>query len=142
MTYPDAPTTLTEVISARAADSITFTWVDGQYNNGAAVTSYRVSMSEGSGDFDVLDSEVLVRQYQATQLTPGATYNFKVEALNKFGYSVFSSTKSILCATSPSKLALAPITSVSTSFVTIDWETPTLNGLPITSYSIFIRKGD
>jgi cellulose 1,4-beta-cellobiosidase len=29
MTYPDAPTTLTEVISERAADSITFTWVDG-----------------------------------------------------------------------------------------------------------------
>lgn len=45
MTYPDAPTTLTEVVSARAADSITFTWVDGTYNNGAAVTSYRISMS-------------------------------------------------------------------------------------------------
>ena len=29
MTYPDAPTTLTEVVSERAADSITFTWVDG-----------------------------------------------------------------------------------------------------------------
>jgi hypothetical protein len=29
MTYPDAPTTLTETVLARAADSITFTWVDG-----------------------------------------------------------------------------------------------------------------
>lgn len=45
MTYPDAPTTLTEVVSARAADSITFTWVDGTNNNGATVTSYRISMS-------------------------------------------------------------------------------------------------
>ena len=29
MTYPDAPTTLTEVVASRSASSITFTWVDG-----------------------------------------------------------------------------------------------------------------
>jgi hypothetical protein len=47
-------------------------------------------MSEGSGTYSVLDSLVLVKQYKATGLTAGRTYNFKVEALNKFGYSVFS----------------------------------------------------
>jgi hypothetical protein len=40
MTYPDAPTTLTEVIASRSATSITFTWVDGANNNGAIVTDY------------------------------------------------------------------------------------------------------
>jgi hypothetical protein len=45
MTYPDAPTALTEVVASRSASSITFTWVDGTYNNGAAVESYQVWMS-------------------------------------------------------------------------------------------------
>jgi hypothetical protein len=99
-------------------------------------------MSEGSGTYTVLDSLVLVKSFKAESLTAGNTYNFRVEALNKFGYSVYSSVKSILCATKPSKLVLAPVTSVSTSFATIDWATPTLNGLPITSYSVYIRTGD
>lgn len=29
MTYPDAPTTLTEEVASRSASSITFTWIDG-----------------------------------------------------------------------------------------------------------------
>ena len=88
MTYPDAPTTLTEVVSARSATSITFTWVDGQYNNGSPVTSYRVSISNGTGSFVVLATNVTVKQYTATGLTSGVTYNFIVESLNAFGYSV------------------------------------------------------
>lgn len=79
MTYPDAPTTLTEVVSARAADSITFTWVDGTYNNGAAVVSYKVWMSEGSGSYYEPDLNIVTtRQFTAVGLTPGKTYNFKV----------------------------------------------------------------
>lgn len=74
-------------------------------------------------------------------MVAGLTYNFKVESLNAFGYSVLSQPVSILCATIPSQ-PTAPVTSVSTSFVTITWATPVTNGLPITSYSIYIRKGD
>ena len=55
---------------------------------------------------------------------------------------MLSSPVSILCATKPSKLAAAPVTSVTNDMVTIDWSTPTTNGLPITAYSIFIRTGD
>lgn len=71
MTYPDAPTTLTEVVSSRAADSITFTWVDGTYNNGAVVTSYRISMSQGAGTYSELKSLHATREYTATGLTAG-----------------------------------------------------------------------
>lgn len=74
-------------------------------------------------------------------MVAGLTYNFKVESLNAFGYSVLSQPVSIFCATIPSQ-PTAPVTSVSTSFVTITWATPVTNGLPITSYSIYIRKGD
>lgn len=142
MTYPDAPTTLTEVVSARAADSITFTWVDGTYNNGAVVTSYRISMSQGTGSYSVLADLYTTRQYTAINLQAGLTYNFKVESKNAYDYSALSEPVSILCATKPSKLATPPTTSVSTNMVTIDWTTPTTNGLPITAYSIYIRKGD
>jgi len=144
MTYPDAPTTLTEQTLSRAADSITFTWVDGQFNNGAVVTKYRVSMSDtdGLGTYSELVPLAFIKEYTASGLTAGHTYNFKVEAYNAFGYGGFSSAKSIKCATKPSKIVAPPTTSVSTRFVTIDWTTPNSNGLPITAYSIYIRKGD
>jgi len=91
-------------------------------------------MSEGSGAYyEPADNIVTspIREFKAISLLPEKIYNFKVQSENAFGYSVLSAAKSILCATKPSKLSLAPTTSVTTNMVTIDWSTPTLNGLPI-----------
>ena len=43
LTIPDAPVGLTEEISARSADSISFTWSPGPANGGADVLDYRIS---------------------------------------------------------------------------------------------------
>lgn len=99
-------------------------------------------MSQGTGSYEVLNSTLSVNQYTATGLEAGLTYNFRVESYNAFGYSQLSSPKSILCATKPSKLSVAPRTSVTNEMVSIDWDPPTTNGLPIIAYSIYIRTGD
>jgi hypothetical protein len=49
ITFADAPKDLQEVVAARTASSITFSWAAGDQNGGASVTSYRVSMNSGSG---------------------------------------------------------------------------------------------
>lgn len=50
----------------------------------------------------VLDEGILPKSYQTKViLTPGAKYNFKVEARNSVGYSLLSVPLEILCAQPP-----------------------------------------
>lgn len=39
--------------------------------------------------------------YDVTSLTSGTTYEFKIEALNEYGYSAYSSTLNLLAAYIP-----------------------------------------
>jgi hypothetical protein len=43
LTIPDAPVNLAEIVLARSADSISFTWSPGPANGGADVLDYRIS---------------------------------------------------------------------------------------------------
>lgn len=86
ITSPYAPLDLAETVSARTASSITFTWSEGLKNGGSAVVDYRIS----NGNSEVLASNIVEKTYTATGLTFGVTYDFKVEAQNEFGYSVYS----------------------------------------------------
>jgi hypothetical protein len=63
--------------------------------------SYRVSYDQGTGTWAVLSSTVYLTTYTATGLTFGKTYSFRVEALNSYGYSTFSTSLSLLCASKP-----------------------------------------
>ena len=49
LTNPDAPTMITEFVSSRSATTITFTWLEGTKNGGAAVLDYRVSYDQSTG---------------------------------------------------------------------------------------------
>ena len=141
ITYADAPQSLTETVASRASDSITLSWTSGAANGGSAVTGYRVSSDGATGTWAVIATGVAATSYTATGLTAGLTYKFKVEAENGFGFSAFSSSVSILCATVPSKVT-TPTTSVINNQVLLDWVAPSSNGLPITSYTVLIRKSD
>lgn len=77
----------------------------------------------------------------ATGLTAGITYEFKVESRNSYDYSSYSDPLVMLCAWKP-EVPGAPITYIVNDKVVIDWETPVLNGVPITSYKIYIREHD
>jgi len=69
-------------------------------------------------------------------LTPGASYNFKVEARNSVGYSLLSSAVSIIASQIPDKPA-APTTAALGSNVVVTWSAPLFNGgATITSYLI------
>ena len=101
LTNPDAPTSLSEVVSARAATSITISWFAGANAGGAPVLDYRVSYAQETGPFTVLAVGWTGLTYKATGLTAGLKYRFFVQARNQYDYSAQSNTALILSATIP-----------------------------------------
>jgi hypothetical protein len=60
--------------------------------------------------FSVLATGVATSQYTATNLISGVTYQFKIEARNSYGHSVYSEVLTLLCAFKP-EAPIAPTTS-------------------------------
>jgi hypothetical protein len=102
------------------------------------VIDYSVLYDNAGSTYTVLAANVQNLFYTATNVTPGKTYKFKVQARNLFGMSLDSNKVSILAAEKPAKPA-APTTVISGSNVMIDWVAPNDNGSPIISYSITIK---
>lgn len=88
-------------------------------------------MIGGSGDN-------LNRIITISSTTPGAEYNFRYRVSNIYGWSLgYSSELSILSATPPDTPDVA-VTSISSSYVKIDWDKPNENFALITAYMITI----
>lgn len=76
--------------------------------------------------------------YLATSLTSGTTYEFKVEALNEYGYSEYSETITLLAAYIP-EIPTSVSTEIDGSQVKVSWMLPSDNGSPITAYKVFVK---
>jgi hypothetical protein len=74
-------------------------------------------------------------------LTPGANYEFKVEARNSVGFSLLSASFTILCAQPPDQ-PTSPVTSESASNVILTWDAPYNGGSDILSYMISFQHSD
>lgn len=73
MTAPDAPVSLTEIITLRSYNSVTFSWANGQNSNGSPIIDYQISVAIGQGSttYNVIQTGVLVQSYTAYNLTVG-----------------------------------------------------------------------
>jgi hypothetical protein len=70
-------------------------------------------------------------------LTPGVTYQFKIEARNIYSYSAFSDTLSLKCAFVPDP-PLSVTTANLNDQVVVTWGVSDTNGSPITGYKVFV----
>jgi hypothetical protein len=129
---------LVEDTSKRDPTTLGLTWSEGASNNGAAITEYRVSQAVQGGSFSVLASTANTH-YDVISLTSGTTYEFKVEARNEYGYSVFSSTLTLLAAYIP-EVPTSVTTEIDGSQVKVLWTLPSDNGSPITAYKVYIQE--
>lgn len=77
--------------------------------------------------------------YLVTGLTAGTIYEFKLEALNQYDYSVYSSTLPLLCAYIP-EVPTTVLTEIEGATVKISWVLPSENGSPITEYKVYLRE--
>lgn len=60
-----------------------------------------MSFDQGNNTFVVLKTGITTTGYVMTGVTPGVTYQFRVQARNGYGISAFSNTKAILAAQRP-----------------------------------------
>jgi hypothetical protein len=51
ITYPDPPTTLAELTTARTASTLGLTWVPPVFNGGTLIIDYQISMSTAGGAY-------------------------------------------------------------------------------------------
>jgi hypothetical protein len=89
----------------------------------------------------IIASGVTVTSYTSTGLTQNLSYKFKVEARNVAGYSLLSSSITILSAAVPTA-PVAPTTQINGSNVVITWTSNFNGGSSVTSYSITIVSSD
>ena len=133
---PDAPTDLSNNPAITNADQIGLTWAAPVFTGGSPLIDYRLYTDNASGtDFTILVESLTVLEYTATGLTQGATYKFKVEVRNLYGYSEFSEPVTILAAQVPATPD-SPVTTWAPDDVVVSWVAPDAGGSPITGYII------
>ncbi len=93
-TVPDAPTGLTA--TATAPTQIDLTWVAPAYDGGAAISGYRIEVSETGANWTDLrrDTESTSTSFSHTGLLPGSLRFYRVSAINVAGTGAASGVAS------------------------------------------------
>ncbi len=127
---PDPPTLLqTDMLGFHRVDLI---WGSPISDGGSPLTGYKIEWStDGGTNWEVLvdDTERTTQNYSffSSRLTPGATFHFRVRALNADGESAPSNVVSITAAASsgagiPTNVT---VTQTSTGAAMVSWAAPT-----------------
>ena len=93
LTFPDTPTSFTNVPSITNGYQIGLTWTKGVNEGGTPVIDYRVWYDQAANNYIVLQSNIVATSLTVTTLSMGTQYKFKVESRNSFGYSVLFSNE-------------------------------------------------
>lgn len=127
---PDAPVNLADDPLTTSDVQIRFTWQDGASDGGIAVQDYTVFYDQGNGNYIEVESGVTTQYYLKTDLTPGTTYAFKVQARNAVGFSLDSQEVSILAAKIPeAPINLANNVAITTAYqIGLTWDQGVYNG--------------
>ncbi|MEX1151538.1 MAG: fibronectin type III domain-containing protein [Nitrosopumilaceae archaeon] len=146
---PDRPTNLQAIdVSPTRVDLF---WSTPENNGGSPITGYKIQVRTGSGDFVTLNENTgsTGTTYSHTGLTTGASYIYRVFAINSQGISI-ASTEAIATPTSSSKPLenIVPNTptslaasDLSPTLIKLSWVKPaTNNGPPVVGYKIEFKK--
>ena len=80
---------------------VAFTWTSPASSGGSAVIDYTIMWDQGTGTYIQAAAGVTTTSYTKKGLTPGTTYNFKVQARNVIGVGSLTSAFSIVAAIVP-----------------------------------------
>ncbi|MGI0088645.1 MAG: fibronectin type III domain-containing protein [Nitrosotalea sp.] len=137
-TVPHPPTGLTA--TAASSSQINLSWNAPSSNGGSAITGYMIERStDGGTTWSTVQSNTgtTATTYSDTGLAQGATYAYRVSAINNVGTSTPSNTSSATTFTVPQPPAGLKATSASSSEIDLSWTVPSSNGgSTITGYEI------
>ena len=133
---PDPPSNLREDETKRTPTALGLLWTSA-FDGGTPILDYYLSMAQGDGQFTLFATSTAT-EFTVLSLTPGSTYQFKVQARNKRALSVYSNELSLLAAYKPEAPIIDTINDGAN--VLLDWTAPNDNGSPITSYTVYIQN--
>jgi cytochrome c biogenesis protein CcdA/fibronectin type 3 domain-containing protein len=137
---PLAPPTTPQNLAANAGNgNVVLTWSTPADNGGAAITGYKVYRGTSSGGQGITPIATLgnVLTYTNTGLTNGATYYYKVSAVNSKGEGVSCIEVSATPIGSPTAIQNLQ-TNPGDAYINLTWHAPASNGgSPITNYQVW-----
>lgn len=139
--YASAPGTPTTPTAAAGVTSATVNWT-APPDNGSPITGYLITPIRDAIVQPTLSFDASTTSRTLTGLTAGASYAFRVAAVNAYGTSTASPPSA---AVVPYTLPGAPtITSATagTNAATLTWTAPANGGSPITGYTVTPYVGD
>jgi hypothetical protein len=137
---PDAPINLANNAAVTNANTIGLTWSAPVFDGGSALIDYRIFFDDATNGITFIElvSGLTDTAYTDSGLTQGLTYQFKVEARNIYGFSVYSNTVTILAAQVPAQ-PTPPVTTWNPDDVIITWTSPDNGGSSIIGYIVTMR---
>ena len=148
VSVPGAPTGVTA--AAASTTQATLQWTAPASDGGAAITNYRVNFSKDGGDY-VDYGSAAGTSTDVSDLVPGATYQFRIAAVNSVGVGAFSQPSAPLVMPTEVITTPGPVSDFTRSSftksgrsyrVTVKWKAPAVDGgAPVTSYVARLGRG-
>ena len=132
---PDQVTGLTG--TALPSAEIKLDWITPA-NNGYQITGYQIERSTDGGltyGMLVADTQSTAITYTDTALTVGASYNYRVAAINAVGVGTVSGVIAVVAGDVPNQVTLV-VTAQPSSQIELTWTTPVSNGYALSGYAI------
>lgn len=127
--------------SGTGATTLEVTWSAPTDTGLSSITSYNLqyklsSSSTWSDAITPAPSAATLTSTVTTGVQSGQLYDFRVRAMNLFGWGAYSSTTSFKAASVPADITDAVVTQVAGSKVRFEWGIPSTGGLSITGYLV------
>jgi hypothetical protein len=144
MNPPGTPTGL--AATSASSTQINLSWSAPSNTGGSAITGYKIEVKKSPGQFETLiaSTQNSTTKYSHTGLTTGATYAYRIYAINSVGISSPSSESSAIPSAVSAHPPNAPTLSIThnTSQANLRWSAPSNDGgAPITGYKIEYKIG-
>ncbi|QLH08830.1 hypothetical protein DSQ19_04450 [Candidatus Nitrosotenuis sp. DW1] len=141
---PGTPTGL--AATSASPTTINLSWSAPSNTGGSAITGYKIEVKKNPGQFETLTSSTQnsTTKYSHTGLTTGATYVYRVYAINSVGISSPSAEASAIPSAVSAHPPGAPTLTINhnANQANLRWSSPSNDGgAPITGYKIEYKIG-
>jgi hypothetical protein len=138
---PTAPRNLSGVLTDTGA---TLSWVVPIFDNGAAITDFKVEVSnDGGTKWVAIDHTAFVGEgYNVTGLKAGTLYKFRISAVNTYGAGDLSNVIELLTpGAAPAAPTALKVTTKTTTTVALSWNAAkVVGGSPVREYIVEYSK--
>uniref|UniRef100_A0A8C3QXX1 Fibronectin type-III domain-containing protein n=1 Tax=Cyanoderma ruficeps TaxID=181631 RepID=A0A8C3QXX1_9PASS len=134
---PPGPCPAPALVGKAKPKEITLQWGPPAVDGGSEITEYLLEMASSEQDERRVVYQGPAAEFGVTNLLPGRTYCFWLQAGNRVGFGPHSEKAELCTAPGPPEQCCKPlITCKSATCAVVSWESPARNGAEITEYRL------